>query len=243
MRPCIKSWTRNAPTMTSQASTLETTRRGLEDALLPPDAKAVPIHLIASAEDAALEGLSEAERGWVKAQGFSGKQGAVLLLPDGKGGVGAVLLGTGGADVAAQAPLLTGVLAAALPEGDYRLASPLPDAELAALGFLAGSYAFTRYKTGAARLDKKKRLALPEGANKDHVLALAEALYFGRDLINTPANDMGPAELEAAARELASAFGGSIKVTEGTGLLSDNFPMIHDVGRVSDRTERPHDVL
>src|SRR5262245_2224981 len=128
--------------MTSQASTLEITRRGLEDLLLPADAKAVPIHLIASAEDSALEGLSEAERNWVKAQGFSGKQGAVLLLPDGNGGVGGVLLGTGGGDGVAQAPLLTGVLAASLPEGDYRLASSPADAELAALGFLAGSYAF-----------------------------------------------------------------------------------------------------
>ena len=87
--------------MTSQASTLEITRRGLEDLLLPPDAKAVPIHLIGAAEDPALDGLSEAERSWVKAQGFSGKQGAVLLLPDGKGGIGGVLLGTGGADAAA----------------------------------------------------------------------------------------------------------------------------------------------
>src|SRR5262245_63256607 len=219
--------------MTSQASTLDITRRGLEDLVLPSDANAVPIHLIGSAEDPALEGLSQAGRNWVKAQGFSGKQGAVLLLPDGKGGVGGVLLGTGGADGAAQAPLLTGVLAAALPEGDYRLASPPPDAELAALGFLAGSYAFTRYKACASRLDKKKRFALPEGANRDQVLALAEALYLGRDLINTPANDMGTAELEGAARELASAFGASIKVTEGTGLLSDNFPMIHAVGRAS----------
>ena len=48
---------------------------------------------------------------------------------------------------------------------------------------------------------------LPDGANKEQVLALAEALYFGRDLINTPANDLGPAELESAARELANAFG------------------------------------
>jgi leucyl aminopeptidase len=224
--------------MTSQASTLDITRRELEELLLPPDTEAVPIYLVSSAEDAALERLSAAERSWVKAQGFGGKQGAVLLLPDGKGGIGGVVLGTGGADAAAQAPLLTGVLAASLPEGDYRLASPPPDAELAALGFLAGSYAFTRYKAGASRLDKKKRLVLPEGANLDQVLALGEALYLGRDLINTPANDMGPAELEGAARELASAFGASIKVTEGSGLLSDNFPMIHAVGRASPRSPR-----
>ena len=125
---------------------------------------------------------------------------------------------------------------AALPEGDYRFASPLPDPELAALGFLAGSYRFTRYKT--ANGAKSRRLVRPDGASRDDVLALTEALYFGRDLINTPANDLGPAELEAAARELANAYGGSIKVTEGSGLLSDNFPMIHAVGRASDRAPR-----
>jgi len=216
--------------------TLETTRRFLEELLLAPGAEALPVHLIASADDPALEALSEAERAWVEAQGWSGKQGSVLLLPEGQGGIGGVLLGTGAKDWAAQVPLLTGVLPNALPEGDYRLASPLPDPELAALGFLAGSYRFTRYKSASD--SKSKRLVLSDGVNKEQVLALAEALYFGRDLINTPANDLGPAELETAARELAIAFDASVKVTEGSGLLSDNFPMIHAVGRASDRAPR-----
>jgi leucyl aminopeptidase len=216
--------------------TLETTRRALKDVLLPPGAEAVPIRLIASAADPALQDLSEAERGWVEARGWSGKRGSVLLLPDGQGGIAGVLLGTGGKDWAEESPLLTGVLAGALPEGDYRFISPLPDPELGALSFLAGLYRFRRYKT--AEGTKTKRLVLPEGASKEQVLALAEALYLGRDLINTPANDLGPAELEAAARELATAFGASIKVTEGSGLLSDNFPMIHAVGRASDRAPR-----
>jgi leucyl aminopeptidase len=222
--------------MPSKAMTLETTRRALKDALLPPGAEAVPIRLLASAADPAFQDLSEAERGWVEARGWSGKRGSVLLLPDGRGGIAGVLLGTGGKDWAEESPFLTGVLAGALPEGDYRFISPLPGPELGALGFLAGLYRFTRYKT--AEGTKTKRLVLPEGASKDQVLALAEALYFGRDLINTPANDLGPAELEAASRELATAFGASIKVTEGSGLLSDNFPMIHAVGRASDRAPR-----
>ncbi len=222
--------------MPSKPMTLETTRRFLEELLLAPGAEALPVRLIASADDPALEALSEAERVWVEAQGWSGKQGSVLLLPEGQGGIGGVLLGTGAKDWAAQVPLLTGVLPNALPEGDYRLASPLPDPELAALGFLAGSYRFTRYKSASD--SKSKRLVLPDGANKEQVLALAEALYFGRDLINTPANDLGPAELETAARELAIAFDASVKVTEGSGLLSDNFPMIHAVGRASDRAPR-----
>ena len=215
--------------------TIETTRRGLEDLLLPADTDAIPIRLIAQ-ENGALPGLSSAERAWVEAQGWTAKQGTVLLLPNGQGGVGGVLLGTGGNDWAMQSPLLLGVLPAALPPGDYRFVSPLPDPELAAVAFLAGSYRFTRYKT--ANGQKPKRLVLPEDADREEVLALAEALYFGRDLINTPANDLGPAELEAAARELANAFSGSVKVTEGSGLLSDNFPMIHAVGRASDRPPR-----
>jgi leucyl aminopeptidase len=222
--------------MQSKAMTLETVRRTLEEMLLPAGAEAVPIYLIGSADDPALDDLRGTERGWVEAQGWSGKQGSILLLPDGQGGIGGVLLGTGGKDSAAQAPLLTGALPGALPEGDYRFASPLPDSELAMLGFLAGSYRFTRYKPADGA--KRKRIVLPEDASKDQVLALAEALFFGRDLINTPANDLGPAELESAARELATTFGASVKVTEGSGLLSDNFPMIHAVGRASDRAPR-----
>jgi leucyl aminopeptidase len=222
--------------MQSKAMTLETARRALEELLLPAGAKALPVYLIASADDPALNDLSASERSWIGAQSWTAKQGAALLLPDVQDGIGGVLLGTGGKDWAAQAPLLTGVLPGALPEGDYRFASKLPDPELAALGFLAGSYRFTRYKP--AEGCKRKRIVLPKGASKDEVLALAEALYLGRDLINTPANDLGPAELESAARELATAFGASIKVTEGSGLLSDNFPMIHAVGRASDRAPR-----
>ena len=101
--------------MPSKAMTLETTRRALEEMLLPAGAEAIPIRLIASEKDPALEALSEAERSWVEAQDWSGKQGSVLVLPDGRGGIGAVLLGTGGKDWPAQAPLLTGVLAGAPP--------------------------------------------------------------------------------------------------------------------------------
>ena len=222
--------------MPNKPMTLETTRRFLDDLLLPVGAEALPIHLVASDDDAALQALSEAERAWVEAQDWSGKQGSVLLLPGKEGGLGGVLLGTGSKDWPTQVPLLTGALPSALPAGDYRFASPLADPELATLGFLAGSYRFTRYKSADG--GKIPRLVLPDGASKAQVLALAEALYCGRDLINTPANDLGPAELETAARELAIAFDASIKVTEGSGLLSDNFPMIHAVGRASDRAPR-----
>ncbi len=220
--------------MSTKAMTLETTRRQLEDLLLEPGAPAIPIKLVTTESD--LDGLGEAERRWVEARAWTPAQGAVLPLPGEGGSIGAVLFATGGADWVTAAPMLTGLLPSALPPGDYRFDSQLPDPELAALGFLAGGYRFTRYKTSNGQ--KPCRLVLPEGADRNQVLALAEALHFGRDLINTPASDLGPAELEAAARELATAFGGSVKVTEGSSLLSDNFPMIHAVGRASDRLPR-----
>jgi len=220
--------------MPTTAMTLETTRQQLDDLLLEPGAEAVPIRLIASEDD--LAGLSETERRWAEARGWKPTPGAVLLLPGEGGGLGAVLLGTGGKDWAAKAPMLTGALPSALPEGDYYFADAMPDPELAALGFLAACYRFTRYKT--TNDQKPKRLVRPEAADRERVLALAQALYFGRDLINTPASDLGPAELEAAVRDLADTYGGSVKVTEGETLLSDNFPMIHAVGRASDRAPR-----
>ncbi|MGH6735671.1 MAG: leucyl aminopeptidase family protein [Methyloceanibacter sp.] len=214
--------------------TLETTRRHLDGLLLGPAAETVPIRLIATEND--LAGLDDMSRRFVEVRGWKPKQGAVLILPDAEAGIAEVLLATGGVGGMTEAALLTGALPGALPPGDYRFSSPPPDPELAALGFLAGSYRFSRYKSND---DKEvRRLVLPEGASREQVLALAEALYFGRDLINTPANDLGPAELEAAARELANTFGASVKVTEGSSLLSDNFPMIHAVGRASDRPPR-----
>jgi leucyl aminopeptidase len=221
--------------MPTKAMTLETTRRQLEGALLPSGTEAIPIILVAS--DDVLVKLDDPARHFAVACGWKPNQGAVLLLPDADGGVGSVLLGTGGEDWTTQGPpLLMGALSSALPPGDYCFASPLPNPELAALGFIAGAYRFSRYKTSDEQ--KPKRLVLPDGANREQVLALAEALYLGRDLVNTPANDLGPAELEAVTRELANAFGASIKVTEGSSLLSDNFPMIHAVGRASDRPPR-----
>ena len=220
--------------MPSKAMTLETTRAHLEDLLLPPGTPAIPIRLITAESD--LDGLGAAERRWVEARDWKPAQGAVLALPGVDGAIGAVLLATGSAEWASASPMLTGVLPGALPPGDYRFEAKLPDPGLAAMSFLAGAYRFTRYKTSNGQTPP--RLVLPEGADRERVLALAEALYCGRDLINTPASDLGPAELEAAARDLANRFGGSIKVTEGSSLLADNFPMIHAVGRASDRLPR-----
>jgi len=216
--------------------TLPKSRRELGELLLEAGSPALPIWLVASKEDASLQQLTDAQRSWLEARDWLPKPGAVLLLPNESGGVAGALLGVGIEDWATEAPLLAGALPAALPAGDYRFASTVPDPELATLAWLAGSYRFGRYK--AENDVKPKRLVLPDRVDRARALALAEAVYFGRDLINTPANDLGPAELEAAARELAAEHGAAVKVTEGSSLLSDNFPMIHAVGRASDRPPR-----
>ena len=220
--------------MATKATTLDTTRHALEDRLIAGSKDATPITLITSDDD--LARLTDVERRWAEARGWTPTQGAVLPVPDETGAIGRILLGTGGADWTDEAPLLTGALPGGLQPGDYVFDSPLANPELAALGFLAGCYRFTRYKTSNNKTPL--RLVRPKDANREKVLALAEALYLGRDLINTPASDFGPAELEAAARDLANTFGATIKVTEGSSLLSDNFPMIHAVGRASDRAPR-----
>jgi leucyl aminopeptidase len=222
------------------ARTLSKSREHLSNLLLEPGAPALPIHFAASKDDLNSQGLSEADRNWIEARGWTPKAGSIVLLPGTDGGIGGALLGVGNEDWARHAPLLPGALPGSLPAGDYRFAADIADPDLATLAFLAGAYRFTRYKSDNDT--KPRRLVRPEGVDRARVLALAEALYFGRDHINTPANDFGPAELEAAARELAIEHGAYIKVIEGSSLLSDNFPMIHAVGRASDRAPRLIDI-
>jgi leucyl aminopeptidase len=180
-------------------------RRELGELLLDRGSDGLPLHLVASKDDASLKDLTQAQRAWIEARGWQPKAGSVLLLSDDKGALAGALLGVGGEDWAAQSPLLPGALPGALPAGDYRVAGKLPDSELATLAWLAGCYRFGRYRSESN--GKPKRLVLPDGVDRARVLALAEALYLGRDLINTPANDLGPAELEATARELATEHG------------------------------------
>jgi leucyl aminopeptidase len=97
-----------------------------------------------------------------------------------------------------------------------------------------GSYSFDRYKK---KKDRKTRLVVPAGVDGEEVSRIAENLFLARDLINTPANDMGPAELEAAARTLAKRHGAKISVTGGT-VLAKNYPLIAAVGAGSPRAPR-----
>ncbi len=124
-----------------------------------------------------------------------------------------------------------------LPEGAYRIAGSLPTAtaNLLSLGWALGAYQFTRYKKP---MRQPAQLAWPAEADKTKVIAMATAIHQGRDLINTPAEDMGPADLEAAIRGVAKDYGAKVSVTTGDALLKQNFPLIHAVGRASPRAPR-----
>ncbi|MCW2272507.1 leucyl aminopeptidase family protein [Rhodoblastus acidophilus] len=129
-------------------------------------------------------------------------------------------------------PFQLGALAG-LPEGVYRLVGPLDNAALASLGFLLGSYRFTRYRTAKPG----PRLVAPEGVLRTEIEAVASAVALARDLVNTPANDLGPDELEFFARAVAEKFGAGISVIRGEALERE-FPLIHAVGKGSPRAPR-----
>jgi len=189
---------------------------------------ALPVYLVAKGE-LAEAGLPVAQRQWADANGFSGEAGRVLLLPSAEGRVAGALLGLG-TETGGHAPLAAGLLARTLPCGPWRFAKPPADAENAVLGLLMGGYAFTAYGRKPTR---DITFETPAGIDEARVTRIADAVAMARDLINTPTNDMGPAQLEAAARKLASRHKAKVSVTTGDALLKHNLPMIHAVGRAS----------
>ncbi|RHZ99630.1 leucyl aminopeptidase family protein [Cereibacter sphaeroides] len=204
-----------------------------------PAAASRPVHVVASDALADwLGGRTEAERAWLAATGFEASLGELRLLPDAEGGVAAAVLGSGTARARARSRFGLARGLAALPEGDWHLEGDLsPEAAAeAALGWLLSTYAFTRYRSAAK--SPKARLKLPAGCDGARLLAMAEAEALTRDLINTPASDLGPQELEDAFLALADRFGAETAVIRGDKLLDRNLPMIHAVGRASTRAPR-----
>ena len=191
--------------------------------------------------DDTLAHLPETEAAWARTLGFSAKSGSVAALPGHDGKVSRALVGLGAAGARRRSRFAIAAAAATLPEGTYRLESNLGIEELneAALGWLLASYTFDRY---AKKDAPKARLIAPEGVDAARIEAIAAGEFLTRDLVNTPSSDMGPEELEAAARHLAETFGASINVIRGDDLLAQNFPMIHTVGRASTRAPRLIDI-
>jgi leucyl aminopeptidase len=184
-----------------------------------------------------LKPLTRAQRNWLAATGWNAGEAAIGKIPAADGSLAGAVLGLGSEDPkSASAAMLIGALPRSLPKGTYHIASSKTESDLAALAWSLGSYDFERYSSGGHR--DQRLLKLPRGCNERSVRSIAKAVALGRDLINTPANDLGPAELAAAAQKLAKAHGAKAKVTTGAALLKANYPLIHAVGRASDRDPR-----
>jgi leucyl aminopeptidase len=162
--------------------------------------------------------------------GFKPKAGRTQLLPGDGGALAGVLFGVDGESAPARDPFAAGKLATSLPEGLYRFANPPHDADLAALGFLLAQYRYDRFKADSG---PKPRLVAPDGVDRERVELIAAAVAFGRDLVNAPANALGPHALEQETVKLAEQFDASVRMVRGEDLLAANFPLIHAVGRAA----------
>jgi leucyl aminopeptidase len=192
---------------------------------------AIPLHAVASRDTRAWL-AKDKKRRILSEAGFTGASSQLMPVPDAKGAVRAWVLGLGdGKDCFALA-----LAAEKLPAGTYRLGD-VPDfcgGANAALAWLMGIYVFDRYKK---KPRTKARLVIPRGIDGHEISRIAENLFLARDLINMPANEMGPAELEAAARAFARSHDAKISVVSGAALAKD-YPLIAAVGAGSPRAPR-----
>ncbi len=199
----------------------------------------VPILFVTAANfDKAAEIIDDRERAFLRAAGYEPKPGRHLIVPAADGKLAGVLFGLENADDQAKDMFRPGALATLLPPGTYRFANAPHDARLAALAFALGAYQFTRYRKAD---DRKVRLVVPDGVDGNDLTRIVEGAALARDLINTPSNDMGPAELEDAACALAKQHGASVHVTVGAA-LDKNFPLVAAVGAGSPRAPRLIDI-
>ncbi len=183
--------------------------------------------------------LPEAAARWLVETGFEAGAGEVRLIPGPDGAVIAAVAGTGTAQTRARGRFHLAKAMAGLPAGAWHLDGALTTAEAseAALAALLGQYRFDRYRP-TRKAPAPALLKVPGAVDHRLVLAMAEGEFLTRDLINTPAQDMGPAELQAEFEALAARFGAQVQVILGEDLLAQNFPMIHAVGRASPRAPR-----
>lgn len=197
-----------------------------------------PLYILESdALPSFLDTLPEAQKNWADASGFSAKLGTFLVLPGPDGRPAGAIAGYGDASKRRRDRFHLAQLAVKLPAASWKIATEHSQdmLEETALGWLLAGYQFNRYKSAGAA---KARLCAPDGVDAARVEAIAAGEVLTRDLINTPASDMGPADLEQAARDLAQDHQAKISVISGDDLLTENLPMLHDVGRASSRAPR-----
>jgi leucyl aminopeptidase len=199
----------------------------------PGKRRSIPIEMIDASSAPALEArLTAAHRQWMTSTSFRPSPGSVLLLPDANGAIERVLVG-----VDASEPLMAlGALPYRLPEGNYEIAkeSVATDTDLVALGWALGAYRFERYR---ARGRAPAQLVVDTAMSRA-LQPIIDATYQVRDLVNTPAEDMGPEQLAEAIHALAAPHKAKVREWIGDDLLAANFPTIHAVGRASHRAPR-----
>jgi leucyl aminopeptidase len=214
-----------------------TTSFALASVLAPDDTpeRSLPIWLARQPAWVRDAPLSAAQKAWVERARGSGRH---LLVPGVDGQPAGVVLWLGEEKGASrdQPELAIGHLAGLLPAGLYHLEDAGLNWELASVAWGLGAYRFRRYKSGNG--EEVARLRQPPASLLGRALSILEGVWLGRDLINTPASDLGPQELEAAARALAERHGAKLTSIVGEDLLAANFPLIHAVGRASTRPPR-----
>lgn len=198
----------------------------------------IPVHVIDEADFVSWVDLQTSfTKTWIETNEFRGALHQALVVPDADGTPAMAFVGYGTAVSRRRGRFHLAGAAAKLPMGTYHIASGISDDHLPqeTLGWLLQSYRFDRYKPSAPMA---AQLVAPKGVDADEITILAQSEALTRDLINTPASDMGPPQLEQAARSLADEFSASIDVIVGDDLLAENLPMIHTVGRAADRAPR-----
>ncbi|WP_298935817.1 M17 family metallopeptidase [uncultured Ruegeria sp.] len=205
---------------------------------VPPTDLSMPLHVIAQPDlEGWLQNQPESVQSWSAANGFTGAMGQVLLVPGADGVAEMALAGYGSDAKRARKRFPLAAAAEVLPEGTYYIASGVSEDQLETecLGWLMTGYAFDRYATQSA---STAGLVAPDGIDARRIETLANAEALTRDLINTPASDMGPDQLQVAVEALADEFGATCNVIRGQALLDQNFPMIHAVGRSATQAPR-----
>ena len=205
-------------------------------AFAPPTSDAVPIWFVSAANwESVKTSIGEAGAAFAERCGFAPKAGRLQFLPGADGGLAAVLFGVDAPDAPARDRFAAGKLATALPKGVYRFANPVADPDLAALGFLLARYRYVRFRSEPET--GPSVVVAPDGVDGGRIERIAAAVAFGRDLVNAPANVLGPHELEQAAVKLAEDFDASVRMVRGDDLIAANFPLVHAVGRAA--ADRP----
>ncbi len=201
-------------------------------AFAPPTSDAVPIWFVSAANwENVKASIGEAAAVFAERCGFAPKAGRLQLLQGAGGALAAVLFGVDTPDAPSRDAFAAGKLATALPKGVYRFGNPVADPDLAALGFLLARYRYARFRPEPE--PGSSLVVAPEGVDAGRIERIAAAVAFGRDLVNAPANVLGPHELEQAAVKLAEDFDASVRMTRGDDLIAANFPLVHAVGRAA----------